>query len=308
MTKSPAGKSSETSDAIFWSTLMSFAALYLLLILGMVFADLQYTRWADIQEALRNENFRFSMALSLVTCTISSILATWFAIPIGYLLARVNTASISRRFAIHPWRRRFALLGRNLIETLFDVPVVMPPLVVGLSLLVLFQTSGGQWIDVQFARLMSAIGFPGIQGITYEIPAIVLAQFVVATAFAIRIMRAAFEQIDQEPEAVALVMGATRSQAFTSVALPQVWKGVVNGITIAWAVSLGEFGPILIFAGTARMKTEVLSTNVFLNFSIGNLRAAVAGAIIMLTLAGAILVTTRLVTSMPERVSNESHD
>ena len=59
---------------------------------------------------------------------------------------------------------------------------------------------------------------------------------------------------------------------------------------------LGEFGPILIFAGTARMKTEVLSTTVYLNFQFGNLRGAVSASLILVTLAILVLVLTRLIT------------
>ena len=173
---------------------------------------------------------------------------------------------------------------------------MLPPLVVGISLLVLFQTAPGRWLDLRFAQWMQWLGFPGIQGISYELPAVVLAQFTVATAFAVRIMRATFEQIDPEPERLALSMGATEAQAFSYIGLPQAWPGIIAAFTMAWARSLGEFGPILVFAGTTRMKTEVLSTTVYLNFSIGNLRGAVAASLLTLSLAGIILIVTRSVS------------
>jgi molybdate transport system permease protein len=93
-----------------------------------------------------------------------------------------------------------------------------------------------------------------------------------------------------------LVSGASKGQAFWLIALPQAWRGVVSALTTAWARSLGEFGPILIFAGTTRMKTEVLSTTVYLNFSMGNLRGAVTASLLMLLLATTVLVVTRGVT------------
>ena len=78
------------------------------------------------------------------------------------------------------------------------------------------------------------------------------------------------------------------------MALPQAWPGAVAAFTLAWARSLGEFGPILIFAGTARMKTEVLSTTVYLNFQFGNLRGAVVASLILISVAVIVLIATRL--------------
>ena len=76
--------------------------------------------------------------------------------------------------------------------------------------------------------------------------------------------------------------------------LPQAWRGVVAAFTIAWARSLGEFGPILVFAGATRMRTEVLSTTVFLELSVGQLEAAVAVSLIMIAAAIVVLAIVRL--------------
>jgi molybdate transport system permease protein len=160
----------------------------------------------------------------------------------------------------------------------------------------LFQTPAGRWLDESAGQFFAWCGFPGIRGITYEIPAIILGQFTVAAAFAVRTMRDTFEQINERPERVALTLGASRFQAFSRVAIPQAWRGGVAAFTLAWARSLGEFGPILIFAGTARMKTEVLSTTVYLNFQFGNLHGAVAASLILVSVAIAVLVVTRIVT------------
>ena len=119
----------------------------------------------------------------------------------------------------------------------------------------------------------------------YQIPAVILAQFTVACAFAVRTMRATFDQIDPRREQVALTLGASRLMAFTLVVLPEAWRGMLTAATLAWARALGEFGPLLIFAGTTRMKTEVLSTSVFLELTIGDLEAAIAVSLIMVVAA-----------------------
>jgi molybdate transport system permease protein len=107
-------------------------------------------------------------------------------------------------------------------------------------------------------------------------------------------MRVAFDQIDPRAEEVARTLGCTRGQAFLQIALPQAWRGMMAAITIAWARALGEFGPILVFAGATRMRTEVLSTSVFLELSIGQLDAAVAVSLMMVAMAAVVLLVLRL--------------
>jgi molybdate transport system permease protein len=108
-------------------------------------------------------------------------------------------------------------------------------------------------------------------------------------------MRVAFDQISPRTEQVALTLGCTRGQAFWAVALPEAWRGVVTAGTIAWARALGEFGPILIFAGATRMRTEVLSTTVFLELSIGHLNGAIAVSLILILVAVVTLLMMRAV-------------
>lgn len=209
--------------------------------------------------ALAKPEIQYSIKLTLISCTITAILSLWVAIPIGYLMSR-------HRF----W-------GRNLIDATLDIPIVLPPLVVGLSLLILFQF------------------FPALlrEKVVYQIPAVILAQFSVACAFAVRTMRATFDQIDSRQEQVALTLGCSRWQAFGMVVLPEARRGILTAATLSWARSLGEFGPLLVFAGTTRNKTEVLSTTVFLELNVGNLGAAVAVSLIMVVAAVAVLVLAR---------------
>jgi molybdate transport system permease protein len=116
----------------------------------------------------------------------------------------------------------------------------------------------------------------------------------VACAFAVRTMRATFDQIDNRREQVALTLGCSRAQAFSRVVLPEAYRGMLTAATLAWARALGEFGPLLVFAGATRNKTEVLSTTVFLELSVGDLEAAVAVSLIMVVGAVIVLVIARL--------------
>lgn len=251
-------------DRLFLSTLGAFLGGYLLLIVAMLVADATFTTPAAIGRALEREELRYAFKLSFLSSTASAILSVGFAIPIGYLLSRT----------------RFP--GKPLIEGILDIPIVLPPMVIGLSLLILFQTVPGQWIE----RYLP---------VTYEIPSIILAQFTVACAFAIRAMRVTFDQIDPRQEEVAWTLGCSRRQAFWQVVLPEAGRGVLTAGMLAWARALGEFGPILVFSGATRMKTEVLPSTVFLELSIGDLEAAVAVSLVMVSAALIVLVLTRTI-------------
>ena len=112
-----------------------------------------------------------------------------------------------------------------------------------------------------------------------------------------RAWRVSFEQINPRNEQVALTLGCTRAQAFWRVVLPEARRGLLAAGTLAWARSLGEFGPILIFSGATRMKTEVLSTTVFLELSVGNIESAVAVSLLMIGLALLVLVLVRVLAT-----------
>jgi len=245
-------------------------ATYALLIFLLVAADLVYVGtghgsdagWPFIDafaKAFQSPEIRSAMSLTLISCTITAILSVCVAIPAGYLLSR------------------YQFPGSRLLDALLDIPIVLPPLVVGLSLLIVFQFLPRVFRDA----------------VVYEKPAVVLAQFTVASAFAVRVMRAAFDQVDVRCAQVALTLGCSRWQAFYMVELPEVWPGVLTALTIAWARALGEFGPLLIFAGATRNKTEVLSTTVFLELSTGDLSAAVAVSLIMVAAAVTVVVLAR---------------
>lgn len=272
------------SDAPFLALMISIGLAYVLLIVGMLVADVFYTSPEKLLEAATDPRMRYSAALSLITCTASGILSVWVAVPIGYLMSR------------------FRFRGKALLDAILDIPLVLPPLVVGISLLILFQTPFGEAIDDAFGLVMSALGAKKVLSIPYEVPAVILAQFTVAAAFAVRTMRVTFEQIDPRAEQVALTLGCNRAQAFLNVALPQAWRGLIAAFTLAWARSLGEFGPILIFAGVTPFKTEVLSSSVYLAFNRSDLAAAVAASLMMVTLSMIVLVITRLVLDTDRRV------
>jgi len=249
-------------DWPFFAGLATLSGVYILLILAMLLADISFTTPHHLVRALASPEIQYSIKLSLISCTLTTLLSLWVAVPTGYLMSREQFP------------------GRRVIDAILDIPIVLPPLVIGLSLLILFQTPPGRAIQ-------------RVVPVTYAIPSVILAQFAVACAFAVRTMLVTFDQISPRCEQVALTLGCNRSQAFWRVALPEAWRGVLTAATLAWARALGEFGPILIFAGATRLRTEVLPTTVFLELSIGNIEAAVAVSLIMISAALAVLTIAR---------------
>ena len=220
---------------------------------------LQLSKHNPLVQALRSRDIRFSIKLSLISCTLTTLLSLWVAVPIGYMMSR------------------FGFRGKPVIDTLLDIPIVLPPLVVGLSLLILFRYMP-EWLS---------------DAVVYKWPAVVLAQFMVACAFAVRTMRVTFDQIPQRFEQVALTLGCNRRQAFWRVIMPQARGGLLAAGTLAWARALGEFGPILVFAGATRQKTEVLPTSAFLELQAGRTEGMLAVSLIMIAAAVVVFIIAR---------------
>jgi molybdate transport system permease protein len=262
-TLAPPADRAAPADWPFYLGLGVLGGAYVLLLVGMLLSDVAFTSPGDLLRALASPEIRYAIRLSLISCSISAILSVWVAVPLGYLLSR------------------FEFRGKTLLDALLDVPIVLPPLVIGLSLLILFQTPPGKFVDRVFPT-------------TYAIPSVILAQFAVAAAFAVRTMRTTFDQITPRRELVALTLGASRSQAFWWVVLPEARRGVVTAFTLSWARALGEFGPVLVFSGATRLRTEVLPTTVFLELSVGNLYGAVAVSLLMVGAAMVVLVVVRV--------------
>jgi molybdate transport system permease protein len=266
MIRDASGQSAPPNRRRDWPFIAGLAILsgvYILLILAMLTADLSFTTPHHLLRALASPEIQYSIRLSLISCTLTTLFSLWIAVPTGYLMSR------------------YQFPGKRLMDAILDIPIVLPPLVIGLSLLILFQTPVGRALQ----RVVT---------VTYAIPSVILAQFAVACAFAVRTMLVTFDQISPRCEQVALTLGCNRSQAFWCVALPEARRGVLTAATLAWARALGEFGPILIFSGATRLRTEVLPTTVFLELSVGNIEAAVAVSLIMIVAALAVLTIARV--------------
>lgn len=240
-------------------------ALVALTIAGVLGALLLRLRWGELAAALAAPETRFALRLSLLTSAAALAVALLLGLPAAYVMAR----------------RRFP--GRALLDTLLDVPLVMPPLVAGLGLLFLFGRPllGGPLADLGIELLFSPAG-------------VVLALAFVATTMVLRGAAAAFQAVDPGFGAAARTLGAGSWEVFWRVDLPLAARGIAAAALLAWARALGEFGATLMVAGATRLRTETLPIAVFLNIATGETGVAVACALVLLAVALAILLALRL--------------
>lgn len=248
------------SDRSFFVLLATLAGGYVLLLAAMLLAEASYTHPGKVGEVLGRSAIQRSILLTVVSSSVATAAALVVGVLVAYLMART----------------RFR--GRWLVELVLDLPNILPPLVLGLCLLTLFKTP-----------LLEPIS----SYVIYQLPAVFIAQFVVAMAAAVPVLRAAFDQASPDQEQTALVHGGSRWQAFWHVALPQVRPGLLTAAALAWAKCFGCFGPLLVFAGATRNKTEVLATTIYLELTAGDLEAAVAVSLVMVAVSVVVLTLAR---------------
>ena len=254
-------------DRIFAAAAFFFLVVFVVFILALIIADVFYINKKAVLIVLTSSFIRHALWMSIWTSFATTLIALFFAVPMGYVLSR------------------FRFPGRAVADAIVDLPIVFPPLVAGLTLLVFFsQTALGKWIQEDL----------GLEFV-FQPKGIVLCQFVVAASFAIRSAKTAFDEVDRRFENVALTLGCSQWGSFRRVSLPLAMNGIIAGGILTWARAFGLFGPLMIFVGSFRGRTEVLSTTIFLEQSVGNLEVALAVALLLIFVALIALSVIRLV-------------
>ena len=212
--------------------------------------------------ALASEEVRFSIRLSLTTASISTFICLLLAIPTAYTLTRT----------VFPFKKFF--------QAIIEMPLSMPYLVIGLSLLLIFSSEWG--------KALKDLGFK----VVFDQKGIIVAQSVVNFPYVIRFIRTAFEEVDMRLEFIAGSLGASRWKRFTTITLPLSKNAIITMVILTWARALGEFGATLMLVGATRMKTETLPSSVYLNLATGDMGASMASATIILLVSFLALFMT----------------
>jgi len=180
------------------------------------------------------------------------------------------------------WLGRSEGRAARAIETVVQLPIVVPPAVAGLALLLTFGQRG---------LLGGLLGRAGID-ISFTTAAVILAQTFVAAPFYVQAATTSFAGLDENLLVVARTLGAGPTRVFFGVALPLARRGLVAGAALAWARALGEFGATLMFAGNLGGRTQTLPLAVYTAFE-SDLRAAQALAVLLVVIAAVLLAVVR---------------
>ena len=177
-----------------------------------------------------------ALALTLKVAGLATAINVVLAVGVGYALARWN------------------FMGRDVVDALLTLPMVMPPTVLGYYLLVLIGSQGplGAWLLQHF----------GIR-LIFTWQAAVIAAAIVSFPLVFKSARAAFETVDPQLEDAARLLGLGEMAVFFRVSLPLAWRGILAGLLLSFARAMGEFGATLMVAGSIPGKTQTLSIAVY---------------------------------------------
>jgi molybdate transport system permease protein len=205
-----------------------------------------------------------AVRLSMLTSSGVLVLSLIFGMPLALVLAR----------------RKFP--GVTLLDTLVDLPIVLPPAVAGLALLLTFGRRG-------------LLG-PALDAIGVELPfttaAVVIASFFVAAPFFVRAARSGFLAVPREYEEAARMEGATEWQVFRHVTMPVASPALFGGAVLCWARALGEFGATIMFAGQFMGRTQTMPLAIYAALE-SDTDAALGLSVLLLAISAILLLLFR---------------
>jgi len=205
-----------------------------------------------------------ALRLSLWTSAVSVCITILTGTPLAFVLAR----------------RKFT--GKNWVELIVDLPVVLPPSVAGIALLIAFGREGvfGGWLSVM------KISVP------FTSAAVVIAQTFVSAPLFVRAARIGFAEIDPQLREAAYVEGSNEWQLFRHILLPLAGRAILSGTVLAWTRALGEFGATLLFAGNLEGITQTMPLAIYLGFE-QSLNIALALSFILVLVTFMLLLVIR---------------
>jgi molybdate transport system permease protein len=250
-------------EKVFRVATISALVLLAIFFIGIIVSLLAYTRWDTFVSALLSEEILFAIRLSLTTATIAAIISILIAVPVAYAISHAHFP------------------GKDIVDSLLDLPIVVSPVALGAALLVFFNTPLGAGINNHVIKFVFAL------------PGIVLAQITVISALAIRLLKSTFDSIDPRYEQVARTLGCSKPEAFFRVTLPLARDGLIASGILTWARALGEFGATVTLAGATAMKTETLPTAIYLSLASADVEKAIAVIFVLIVIAVVALLSIR---------------
>ena len=259
-------------ERVFKVATISALVVLAIFFIGIIASMVAYNDWDTFVDALLSEEILFAIRLSLTTATISAVISILIAIPVAYAISRTSFP------------------GKDIVDSLLDLPIVISPVALGAALLVFFNSPLGEAID------------DNILGFVFSVPGIVLAQILVISALAIRLLKSTFDSIDPRYEQVARTLGCSQPEAFFRVTLPLARDGLIASTILTWARAVGEFGATVTLAGATAMKTETLPTAIFLNLASADVGKAIAVIFVLVIIAVIALLAIRKIIGRRQQI------
>ncbi|MCI4320062.1 MAG: ABC transporter permease [Thermoplasmata archaeon] len=238
-----------------------------------ILALLTYAPLSALLGATRDAGFRDAVVFTLVSSGLAVAVALLLGVPTGYLLARRN------------------FRGKAVVEALVTLPILIPHLLVGVALVVLFDR------ESLFGGAVSRLGIPFLN----TVYAVVAVMAYVSTSYAVTASQLAFQSVDADLLEASRTLGASPATAFRTVTLPIAARGIVTGGVLAWGRSVSEVGGLLIVAYTVYPVgafggpvTSPASVYLYNLYTIGGLPGAAPAASLFILLGFAIFVGVRL--------------
>lgn len=216
-----------------------------------------------------------ALRLSLVTSTLSVLIAIVTGTPLAFVLAR----------------RKFK--GKTFLELVIDLPVVLPPSVAGIALLIAFGRQG------VFGSVLNSLGIT----LPFTTTAVILAQTFVSAPLFVRAARIGFAEIEHQIVEAAYVEGSNEWQLFRFLMFPLAGRAILSGAILAWTRAIGEFGATILFAGNLEGVTQTMPLAIYLGLE-RSLSIALALATVLVFVSFLLLLVTRRLENHRDHSSN----
>jgi molybdate transport system permease protein len=266
--------------AIAWPAALGLLSGLLLLLVALPLAGLLFSAPPrQLLAGLSDPLVAPALRLTLFTTTVSLLVILTCGTPLAWLIARrtsvaVGVGQVDRANRVtRTWR---------MLETVVELPVVLPPAVAGVALLLAFGRRG---------LLGPGLAAAGI-GLPFTRAAVVVAQTFVAAPFYLQAAIAAFRRLDPDLILVARTLGASPPRLLFTIAIPVSWPSLAGGAAMSWARALGEFGATLMFAGNMSGRTQTLPLAIYTALE-SDLRTAQSLSILLVAIAFGLLVAIR---------------
>ncbi len=235
--------------------------LLFVFIIVVLLSGVMKTNSSAIFALFKNKEFVYSVFFSLKTSLIATFLSFVIGVPSGFFLARSRG------------------VFSGLLDAVFDIPMIIPPLVVGVFLLTFF--------NVPIIKQL----YPFI----FTTAGAVIAQFFVAVPLTIKSSKSAFELVSPVYEMVAMTLGAKPFKSFYDTTFKIAFPGILSGLILTWLRCMGEFGATLMVGGGIPFKTENIPINIYLNMTGGDFSAGIAASVVSICIAFICIICIKII-------------